>query len=51
MKRLLYAIPLLATPLLFMLQRGEKPVKSEQPESSLDETLPAHLETATFALG
>jgi len=51
MKRLLYAVPLLAGPLLLSLNKGDKPAKGDRPSPSLDTEAPAKLETATFALG
>jgi hypothetical protein len=67
MKRLLYATPLLAVPLLLALQKDQKSVKNERPmppvavvvphaESNkprppVDDAAPANVETATFALG
>ena len=67
MKRLLYATPLLAVPLLLALHKERKPVKNEQPMPPVavivpqaksdkprpptDETAPVNVGTATFALG
>jgi hypothetical protein len=51
MKRLLYAIPILASPLLLALHRDDKPVKSDKPQPPSDAAVPAKVETATFALG
>ena len=51
MKRLLYAIPILASPLLLALYRDDKPAKSDQPKPPIDTAAPAKLETASFALG
>jgi hypothetical protein len=66
MKRLLYALPLLAAPLLLAFYKGDKPAKNEKTKPSIDaptrtksdkakppidDTVPATLETATFALG
>ena len=67
MKRLVYATPLLAVPLLLALHKDKKPVKNERPMAPVavvvpfaksdkprppvDEAPPVHVETATFALG
>jgi hypothetical protein len=51
MKRLLYAVPLLATPLLLAWPKENKPDKTDRPKPPIDAAVPAKLETATFALG
>jgi hypothetical protein len=66
MKRLLYALPFLAAPLLFACYKGQEPAKagkskppvdvpthakSGKPKPPIDVAVPATLETATFALG
>jgi hypothetical protein len=51
MKRLLLAIPILASPLLLAWYGDGKPAKSDQPKPPIDVAAPAKVETATFALG
>jgi hypothetical protein len=67
MKRLLYAVPLLAVPILLAFHKDDKPAKNEKPMPTvtdpapraridrprppIDVDAPAKVETATFALG
>jgi hypothetical protein len=61
MNRLLFAVPLLAVPLLLGLQQAKTQDKAKQPNAdaaapkksrpALDADVPDKIETATFALG